>query len=315
MSGFRGRRRSRGLSSALGSSFRGSGQAPSVRRKSAAGHKRKRNANTHDESTRDDDDGTSSTGSDIEDDTVAVVSRAKGALRPTANQNDDAAAAAKLERKLGLGKGVKGDDEQRLQKRAAKLNKEFEGDFGDGFGDFLVGLDDISGPSEALPTATDAGAASSSDSEYDGGGSGAADGDSARGRAKAAAEEAYLPPHMRRQVLAAPAASAVVAKTASLPSRREASRDLYGRTAPSVTVPGSRGGAGFSALEHADADASRPSDARARIRKRMQGLINRLSESNIEPVAKELETVYSSEAQVRLTDRCGTVVTSTHLSN
>jgi hypothetical protein len=282
----RGKRRG-GLSSALGDAFRSSGHARSaVKRTAKAGDKRRRGDTSEREPRSDAESGYSSSVSSIEDDT-GPDRRAREPVRPASDPDEEA--AAKLEKKLGLRRSSKLIDAAQVrEKHAAKLQKEFAGDFGDGFGEFLVDLDDIGGRVDA------AGGPPESLLDSDGGtsdrGSEAA-GDFA---APSAASQAspYQPPHRKLQRADTPGSAPGV----SLIARPE--RDLYGRSAPSVVVPGSRGGAGGAAMEWADVDAARPSESRSRIRKRMQGLVNRLSESNIEPVARDIEAIFASEAQV-----------------
>ena len=211
-----------------------------------------------------------------------------------------------LERKLGLAKAAGTAAAAADQRRVAKLNREFAEDgLGDDFGEFLEGLGDASPGEEDAPSGSsdsddeDVGSDLSDDELPPGAGEAADRAASARPVPSAeasAARQAYLPPHRRQQAPPPPGGAPPTARDDG-PARP--ARDLYGRSAPAVVVPGSRGGTGTGALEHADVDALRPTEARTRIRRRMQGHLNRLSERNVEAVAKELEAVYAAEAQVR----------------
>lgn len=308
--GRRGRGGHGGLAGALGLSYRDSGQSrPKAAALPQAGKKRRRvessapvpsslhsvSESADDDSGADEPDGAFS---DIEDDLVARPARPQ----PDQTIDADEKAAKQLERKLGLGKGksavmAAGDDEQLRRKRVAKLNKEFADDgYGDDFGEFLEGLGDVGNDEMPAEKSDDEGASDQeasdergssdegeSDEESAAGAEGRTDLEAARGPTATAVltvpkgrTQAYVPPHRKGPP----------------------QRDLYGKEAPSVVLPGSRGGASASAREHVDSDARRPaSEARIRIRRRMQGLVNRLSESNIEPVARELEGVYKAEPQ------------------
>ena len=305
-----------GLAAALQTSFRDSGQAwksHGAARTAAgsgpsAGKKRRRESiealrnATHDDGSESDTRALS----DIEDDTLKKGYAAP--LRPVPRGLDaDDKTIQRLERKLGLGKAAEASSrgtataaEQLRLKQVAKLNREFAGDgFGDSFGEFLVGLDDVGGDGVGDADSSDDDVKDLSSDGDDDSTDGAGDAIASRvsnpsgaGPASASvsgsvtAVQSYVPPHLRRATSSLSRGTPAAAAAGSVPAQR----DLYGRDAPDVVKPGS--------LEHVDADALRPSDARVRIRKRMQGLVNRLSESNIEPVSKELEGVYETEAQV-----------------